>query len=187
MKGLTEKQNEVYSYILSHLENTSRLPSLSDIASSFSCDRRNAYEFVSALEKKGFLKRDANGKIMLSDEERDRMINKRIEKGDGTVCYASIPGSKDGYFSLSIFSDEMKNIGLLPGDEGIFRKTDKAESGKIVICSIADDGSKLLRRIVIRPDGLAELVPENDILGKIVTNNVKIEAVLVEVRRKISE
>ena len=49
MKGLTERQEEIYSYLVSSFIKTSKIPRLSEIADDFSINKRSAYETVSAL------------------------------------------------------------------------------------------------------------------------------------------
>ncbi len=183
MKNLTEKQKKIYDFIISTLEDTSRLPSLTEIARHFSFNRSRAFTAIEALIKKGVINRNENGYITLCDEERVKLINKKIKKADGGFSYANIEDEKEEYFSMMIFSDEMKNIGLLSGDEGIFKRCDSAKSGDIVLCRLGEEERLALRRLIIRSDGLFELVPENDSMGKTVSKEIKIEARLIKSRR----
>ena len=89
MKNLTEKQKKIYDFIISTLEDTSRLPSLTEIARHFSFNRSRAFTAIEALIKKGVINRNENGYITLCDEERVKLINKKIKKADGGFSYAN--------------------------------------------------------------------------------------------------
>ena len=55
MKGLTDKQKAILSFIAESKENTGVFPSLSEIAEHFSFSTPAAYYALSALEEKGYL------------------------------------------------------------------------------------------------------------------------------------
>lgn len=190
MKGLTERQEEIYSYLVSSFIKTSKIPRLSEIADDFSINKRSAYETVSALIAKGYLKKKGNGDLLLSDSDRLHLINTAIPcfKGDERKSYISLEEASLGpSFSFIIGSDEMRNIGLMQGDEAVFVKTDSARNGDIVLCSVEDGDVIMLRRLFIRPDGLYELIPENDTMGKTTANKVIIYGRLIMSRRRYIE
>ena len=78
----------------------------------------------------------------------------------------------------------MRNIGLMMGDEAIFEKTEEAENGDIVLCSLEDREQMMLRRLFIRTNGLYDLVPENDTMGKTTANKVIIHGRLIMSMRR---
>ncbi len=186
MQSLTKRQKEILDYLISTFISTSRLPTISEISRHFSFNKRASFEVVAALEKKGYLKKSEDGSLLLSDGERQDLINQRIPHfEDEGFSYIRLKDVENRpCFSMQIFSDEMKNIGLVPGDEGIFQKTDTAENGEIILCSTAERETLMLRRLLIRPDGLYDLIPENDTMGKTTTNKVTIHArLLMSIRR----
>ena len=164
MRNLTEKQKEIYTYIIDTFVGTSRFPTLTEIARTFSFDRRAAYDAVASIISKGYLAKSPDGSLMLSEEERKNLINRAIPSSDGEgQSYFSLRDTDNGlYFTLQVFSDEMRNIGLMKGDLALFLKT-------------------------IRPDGLFDLVPENDSMGRTTARCVIIHARLVMSIRRYSE
>ena len=105
---------------------------------------------------------------------------------DGTESrYAMLKDAEEGEcFSYTVSTDEMRNIGIMPGDECIFLSCTSAKSGDIVLCSIEDSDSLMLRRLFMRTDGLFVLIPENDTMGKTTANKVIIHGRLIlSVRR----
>ncbi len=187
MKSLTKRQEEILLYIISDFQKTSRLPSISDIAREFSFNKRAAYEAVDALIKKECLKKTEKGELLLSDDYRKHLINIKIPSFNNVdkQCYVMLKDAEEGEcFSYTVSTDEMRNIGIMPGDECIFLSCTSAKSGDIVLCSIEDSDSLMLRRLFMRTDGLFELIPENDTMGKTTANKVIIHGRLIlSVRR----
>ena len=124
-----------------------------------------------------------------SEEERKNLINRAIPSSDGEgQSYFSLRDTDNGsYFTLQVFSDEMRNIGLMKGDLALFLKTESAKSGDIVLASVSDGDGMMIRRLFIRPDGLFDLVPENDSMGRTTARCVIIHARLVMSTRRYSE
>lgn len=189
MRNLTEKQKEIYTYIIDTFVGTSRFPTLTEIARTFSFGRRAAYDAVASIISKGYLAKSPDGSLMLSEEERKNLINRAIPSSDGEgQSYFSLRDTDNGlYFTLQVFSDEMRNIGLMKGDLALFLKTESAKSGDIVLASVSDGDGMMIRRLFIRPDGLFDLVPENDSMGRTTARCVIIHARLVMSIRRYSE
>lgn len=189
MRNLTEKQKEIYTYIIDTFVGTSRFPTLTEIARTFSFGRRAAYDAVASIISKGYLAKSPDGSLMLSEEERKNLINRAIPSSDGEgQSYFSLRDTDSGsYFTLQVFSDEMRNIGLMKGDLALFLRTESAKSGDIVLASVTDGNGMMIRRLFIRPDGLFDLVPENDSMGRTTARSVIIHARLVMSTRRYSE
>ena len=187
MKGLTERQQEIYNYLISYFIKTSRLPHLAQIAEEYAMNKRAAFEIVGALIAKGYISKTSNGDLMLSEKDKSLLINTKIPSFDNEKEYSYIAKAaskgRDCFF-LRIFSDEMRNIGLMMGDEAIFEKTEEAENGDIVLCSLEDREQMMLRRLFIRTNGLYDLVPENDTMGKTTANKVIIHGRLIMSMRR---
>ena len=134
MKSLTKRQEEILLYIISDFQKTSRLPSISDIAREFSFNKRAAYEAVDALIKKECLKKTEKGELLLSDDYRKHLINIKIPSFNNVdkQCYVMLKDAEEGEcFSYTVSTDEMRNIGIMPGDECIFLSCTSAKSGDI--------------------------------------------------------
>ena len=190
MKAPTERQKEALSFIDGIRLSTGAYPTLTDIAERFGFSRNAAFELISSMEKKGLVEKTKNGGIVLPEKERIAMENVRISeiREDGTEGSFWVPrglGPASELFSWRVSSEEMKNAGILPGDEAIFtRDLSTLRNGDIVL-SRREDGEKLyLRRRIMRPDGFTDLVPENDTLGKMTTKDPEILGRMIRLIRR---
>jgi repressor LexA len=84
MKGLTDRQREVMTYILACYQEGGPLPTLRDIAQRFQWASPNAaFSHVFALEKKGVLRRSGDGEsygIVLGSPDVVSVIGRRRKR-----------------------------------------------------------------------------------------------------------
>lgn len=182
MQRLTKRQEEIYSYLLSTFITSSHIPTLSEIARHFDFNKRAAFDAVDSIMRKGYLEKSEDGIILLSKEDRENLINGRIPSKNSSEQYSYIPLKYiDGIscFTMIIATDEMKNIGILPGDTGVFARCTEADNGDIILCSLEEKEDLMLRRLFIRQNGLFDLIPENDTMGRITANRITIHARLI--------
>src|SRR5262245_33614664 len=68
-KRVTDKQRQVLEFIAGYMEGNGYAPAIRDVAGSFDCSVKGAYDHVVALEKKGLIERAKNRSrsILLSD------------------------------------------------------------------------------------------------------------------------
>lgn len=80
-------------------------------------------------------------------------------KQEKDLCgYVYIDGDAQDYFALRVSSDNMINVGIVPGALLIVHKQSFAFDGDIVVVSV-DGESKVLR--YKKNDGVTFLMPEN--------------------------
>ncbi len=189
MKRLTDRQKEILEYITGTFTASSRIPGISEVARALGINKRSAFSSISSIISKGYLEKSESGSLMLSESLRKNLINERIADyyGEKSTYIAQKYSSLGECFSLIITTDEMKNIGLLPGDEAVFLKGGEASSGDIVLCSLEESDELLIRRLLIRRDGIYDLIPENDTIGRISASNVIIHARLLMSTRRYYE
>lgn len=182
MRRLTDRQQECLSFIMEARQDSGLYPTQAEIASHFSFSRKASFDLVKALEAKGMIE-NVNGRITLSRELRrrydPRMLSLFDPYPDNETGRIAETGLGEGeFFAMVIHTEDMKNAGLIPSDTAVFRKTSKAENGSIVLARCGD--GVLVRRYYKRSDGITELIPENDTMGKIVTAQAEVLAVLVK-------
>lgn len=186
MRGLTRRQEEYLSFMLKEREDKGTYPTQAEIARHFSCSTKAVFDMVKALEDKGMLE-CTNGRIALSEKLRLIYEPKIIplfdpypERVIRNIAETDI--GRGEFFALVVHSEDMKNAGILPSDTAVLKKADKAENGSIVLARCGDE--ILLRRYYIRSDGITELIPENDTMGKLVTAQAEVLAVLIKSIRR---
>lgn len=59
MKELTDKQAAILQYIIDYKAARQNSPAIRDIACQFGIDIKAAYDHVTAIERKGYIERDA--------------------------------------------------------------------------------------------------------------------------------
>ena len=69
MRGLTEQQRHVLNFVRSYLEQHRYPPALTEIASFLGLSKSTVFTHVSALERKGYLKREAGKPRTITIEE----------------------------------------------------------------------------------------------------------------------
>lgn len=182
MRRLTERQQECLSFIMEERQESGLYPTQAEIASRFSFSRKASFDLVRALEVKGMIE-NVNGRITLSKDLRrqydPRMLSLFDPYPENEIGRIAETGLGDGeFFAMVIHAEDMKEAGLIPSDTAVFRKTPEAANGSIVLARCGE--GMLVRRYYRRSDGITELIPENDTMGKIVTAQAEVLAVLVK-------
>lgn len=196
MKPLTEKQQQIYDFILRYTDEHGYSPSVRDIAAASGLKSTSTVHFhLKALEEAGYVAHSA-GKtrslIALLQEvpEEDAPERNRVPLVGNVAAGAPIlaeqnveeyitfdtEGLSGEHFALRIRGESMIEAGILPGDMVIVHRQQVARNGEIVIALIEDEATckRLDRR-----DGHVWLLPENkdydpingdeaQILGKVV-------------------
>jgi repressor LexA len=162
-KRVTEKQREVLEYIAKYHDEHGYAPSIRDIASSFDCSVKGAYDHVVALEKKELIEREKNRSRVILIASRGRQLLKinepakipvlgRIAAGVMTYAdqniedYIQAPsegmfGDNGKLFALRIKGDSMINAGIREQDIAIFREQQSANAGDIVAALVEDEAT----------------------------------------------
>jgi repressor LexA len=190
MKGLTERQNEILSFITKYLKVHSFPPSIREIAENYSISVKGAHDHVTALRKKGFLKHTDKrprtmGLIHTMHEGASELIEIPIlgsvaagvpvlaeENYDGNIIlhHSQLKKNKK-YFALKVKGDSMSGAGILEGDTAIIEEQSTVLNGEIAVAVI--DEAVTLKRFY-RESTRVRLQAENPAYKPIYSQDVKI-------------
>jgi len=162
MKELTLKQKKVLRFIVGRIhENVP--PTIREIAQYMGFSSTGTVrDYLSALEKKGYLKRTNNlarSMELLRDTLRKIPILGSIPAGGPDLVYENIEGyielddllsGQADLFALKVKGDSMIEAGILDGDIAILRKQSTAYKGEIVAALI--DNEATLKRLKYTKD-----------------------------------
>ncbi len=205
MEQLTPKQNQIYDYILTYINQKGYPPSVREIAVAVGLKSPSTVHFhMKAMEKAGVLTRGV-GKTrsitLLEDNQRERENRVPLvgSVAAGTPILAEeciedyllydTSGRADEHFALRIRGDSMVDAGILPGDYVIVRCQNVAENGEIVIALLGEEATcKRMKWENERDVGQQKLwlMPENDAYEPIDGTEAQILGKVVAVIRKYS-
>jgi repressor LexA len=164
MKELTDRQKEVLSFIADYLQHHAYPPTIRDVADHFSISVKGAYDHVTALKKKNYLKLD--GKRSRAME----LVREKVDEDLGTVTKIPIVGTVAAgipilaeenwegtitmhhsmlkknrtYFAVRVRGDSMSGAGIMDGDMAIIEKIAMVKNGEIAV-AVVDDAFALKR------------------------------------------
>ncbi|MFO7900091.1 MAG: transcriptional repressor LexA [Planctomycetota bacterium] len=180
MKELTDRQREVYEFILSCIENTNRPPTIREIGDHFGWSSTGTVrDNLRALEKKGYIhqrRRSARGIELLRREDtmtatgaRRIPVVGRIAAGQPLLAVENLEGRIDvderflgkggTLFALRVHGDSMRDAGIYDGDYVFVRQQETADNGDIVAAIIDDEAT--VKRYFHEGDRI-RLQPAND-------------------------
>jgi repressor LexA len=167
MENLTETQAAVLAYIRQSIAETSRPPTMREIAQHMGCRSDNsAYQYLKALERKGVLELDGRSRgINLLLPQGLPMVG-RVAAGSPILAVQNIEEHIDiradlfrprADFLLRVVGMSMRDAGILEGDLLAVHKTASAHNRQIVVARIDDEVTvKRLRRqgagIILQPE-----------------------------------
>ena len=189
MKNLTERQEEVLSFIKEFISTNKYPPTMREIASSFHITANGAYDHVKALEKKGKIHCDVNRSraigIIDDKKEQEEIIDIPLlgnvaagipllteENFDGYIKIAASNLSIGTHFALIVKGDSMQDIGIMDGDTAIMIQKQTAENGDIIIAMVNDEAVTLKR--FFKEKNRIKLKAENPVYPPIYSQNVRI-------------
>lgn len=175
MKELTQRQQEIFDFILNTLREDGIIPSVREICDAFGFASTNAVNaHLEALAKKGYINRRP-GKARNIEIAPDYLIPEKGVPIVGTVA-AGTPidalENLEGYldldaiyesglhYALRITGDSMIEAGFWEGDYAIVRQQPRVDSGQIGVAIM--DGQATVKRFKWLPDGGLVLVPANE-------------------------
>ncbi len=165
-KGLTKRQSDILHFIRKCLQNKSMPPTINEICEEFGFKSTNGvHQHLSALERKGYLKRISKGSsrgIVLTGDEKEKTAAADTEKAGMKAL--TIIGSGSAENPLSVFmsgkgiinldpayfdldgenfaatapDDGMKSSGITAGDLLIARHNSDPDSGCTVVALVND-------------------------------------------------
>lgn len=199
IKKLTDKQDNILSFIKDEIKDSGYPPTVREIGDKFKITVKGAYDHVKAIEKKGYIRTEQNKSraivvLNMGDEPPTDALNipllGRIAAGTPTLAeenieqYLSFPKSmfRSGeYFALHIKGDSMIDAGIDNGDIAILKKQNTANNGDIIAALISEDAT--LKRLKLTGNKI-QLMPENSAYSPIVVDNLVVLGKLIALFRK---
>lgn len=176
MKGLTEKQQQIYDYIISFTDEYGYPPSVREIGEAVGLKSPSTVHFhMKGLRAAGLISQ-AEGKtraITITSAGEARAHRDQVPVVGNVAAGAPILAEEyveeyltfdtqglDGeHFALRVRGESMLNAGILPGDLVIVHRQQDARNGEIVVALFENEATvKTLRR----KGGQVWLMPEND-------------------------
>ncbi len=192
------KEQRVYEYIRSQIEQMGYPPSIREICA--------AVGLSSPSTVHGYLKRLAEKGLIIQNGSKKRAISLPERKDAGGVLSVPVVGtvaagtpilatqnitdtfpvpeslfSGGELFMLKVKGDSMINAGILDGDFVVVKKQATAENGQMVVALLSDSATV---KTFYRENGHIRLQPENDALLPIITDDAVILGVVSGVFRK---
>jgi repressor LexA len=176
---LTERQKEIYLYLMEYNEKYGVAPTYDEIKEFFSFSSKNAVaKHIGALVKRGVLKKHnlmhRGLKLNAKPEEITIQIRGIVKAGSPVECFENFETisvfprllkNPEKTFALEVSGDSMIDAGIGNGDLIFLEDKNYAESGDIVLASV--DGGQTLKRFFIEGRNI-RLQPENKELAPIV-------------------
>ncbi len=200
-KKLTQKQQKILDFIKDYISETGYPPAVRDISNAFSMSSKGAYDHITAIEKKGYIRRDPSKPraIELLDYVSrkspkslvDIPVLGKVAAGEPLLANQNIEWvitvSKDMVktdepFALRVRGDSMIGAGILENDFVIVKQQQTAEQGDIVVALIGEEAT--VKRFY-KEDDCIRLQPENPAMQPIITKDAIILGKVIGLFREI--
>jgi repressor LexA len=170
VKGITEKQEAILSYILESIAGRGRFPSFREIGKEFQLSSvATVSQHLDALVRKGFLHREGRRLVPAPELRRDHGIPilgrvaagrpvSAIEHQEGRLEWETL-GVGDT-FAVRVVGDSMVGEGILEGDFAVVQPAEEAQSGDLVVAYLGEEQEVTVKRFH-RAGGRVELRPAN--------------------------
>jgi repressor LexA len=189
METLTPKQQRIFDFIHSYIEENHMAPSLRDIGDHFKLSVGTVQDQVEALRRKGFLKKEETkarglrlpfgaGQIPVLGRVHAGVLHTAFENVESYVPVGAAR-SPAHHFALRVQGDSMIDAGILEGDIVVVRVRADANVGDVVVARVEDETT--IKRLA-RKDGRLVLKPENPNY-RIIEDPFELVGVVVELRR----
>jgi repressor LexA len=197
---LTERQGSVLHFIQREQREKGVTPSTREIQSHFRfASQTSVMQYITALEKKGFLQRHAGkARALITPIQKVRIhdvpIYGQIPAGMATLTEQDVEGhvsldarsanvsKSHGTFALRVRGDSMVDAHILDGDIVILEQSKEVHNGDIVAALI--DCETTLKRYVV-DHGRPYLKAENPRYPNLIpARELKIQGVMVSLVRK---
>ncbi|MBQ1710650.1 MAG: repressor LexA [Treponema sp.] len=201
MKGITDRQKQVLTFISEFTEENSYPPTIRDISDHFSITLRAVQDHISALQKKGYLsqsqKRARSIKVLsdIRDKEPELFVGKvpvlgTVAAGKPLLSEENLDGYINltepfvrpgkSYFALRVRGQSMVNAGILDGDLAVVEQASTAVDGQIIV-AVIDDAITLKR--YYKEAERVRLQPENPDFQAIYCTDVRVVGILSNIVR----
>ncbi|MCD6334027.1 MAG: transcriptional repressor LexA [Candidatus Latescibacteria bacterium] len=179
-KALTDRQREIYGFIVDTIVQQGVPPTIREIGVEFGITSTNGVRSVlEALVKKGYIKRhqkrsrgieltDFVERKILMTEIRNVPILGRVAAGAPILALENMEGTlavdrtlvpSDEVFALRVHGDSMKDAGILDGDYVFAHHQPQALRGDIVVAVIGEEAT--VKRYLPEDERIV-LMPENE-------------------------
>jgi repressor LexA len=206
---LTDRQREIYDYVVGYVEGHGYPPTVREIGEAVGlASPSTVHAHLANLERAGLLRRDPTKPRALELVGRERgqpepvtdvhrlPLVGEIAAGGPLLAEQNIedylavpePLSRGGEeFLLRVKGDSMVNAGILDGDIVVVERRPDARNGDIVVALAGDDESadEATVKRFFREDGRVRLQPENDALEPIYAAHVQILGKVIGVFRRV--
>ncbi|HIE04845.1 MAG TPA: transcriptional repressor LexA [Candidatus Latescibacteria bacterium] len=177
MRGLTDRQRQVYDFIADSISCNGFPPTIREIREAFGFSSTNAvFAVLEALERKGYIRRHpsmARGIELLgglppgAEGVRVVPVIGKVRAGEPILAQENVEGTlavsrafvpPGDAFALRVEGDSMVGAGILPGDYVIAVCRPNAQRGDIVVAVLGEEAT--VKRFVPKGNKVL-LVPEN--------------------------
>ncbi|MCE9634166.1 MAG: transcriptional repressor LexA [Planctomycetes bacterium] len=198
MKAYTKKQRAILEFIAAYQASHSVSPTLEEIGTEFGVHRVTIFQHVSALERRGAIRRGtqlARGLEILDADflpQHPVQIVGTIAAGRPLAAIETpealdideyVPQDGDHY-ALRVRGDSMVEDGICDGDLVICRKATGARNGQVVVAIVGDEEATL-KRFYKLANGRVRLEPANARLRPVVVEKCEVRGVVVSVIRRV--
>lgn len=188
MQELTEKQQNIYTFLETHIAENNCPPTIREISERIGLKgTATVIQHLEALERKGYIQRREGSRgitLMNRTGSVSVPIIGTIRAGVPELATEDILGfcqidagwlKGKGNFILKVKGDSMRDAGIFSGDYAIIRPQQTADNGEIVVALI--DGEATLKRF-FRESDCIRLQPENSSMKPIIIREGEAEAVI---------
>ena len=157
MDSLTDKQQRVLSYIQNTIAQVGHPPTIREIASHLNVTVRSAHQHVTALDRKGVIKRGAGHRRIACRPQGVPVLGKIAagtpilaeENIERRLALDDILPNKDAgqFFLLQVRGDSMIEKGINPGDLVLIRQQPMVDTGEIAAVLIGDEATLKIFRV----------------------------------------
>lgn len=173
MKPLTERQQQIYDLIKSHIQSTGMPPTRAEIASKLGFRSANAAEeHLKALARKGAIEMIASSsrgiRLLLEEQVEEGLpLIGQVAAGSPILAQEHIERhyqvdpmlfKPNADFLLRVNGMSMKDIGILDGDLLAVHKTQDVRNGQVVVARI---GEEVTVKRLERKGSKVRLIAEN--------------------------
>ena len=202
---LSNKQNEILTYIKKHTAKYNYPPSIREIASGVNLNSpATVHVHVKNLIEKGYLKRNNNNHKLLelqipnefaistNDTVQIPLLGKitagnPIEAIENPDEYFPVPiqliPQNSEIFTLRVSGESMINAGIFDNDIVIIERKNTAKNGDIVVAMT--DENEVTLKTFYKEKNYIRLQPENDFMTPIILSNVTILGKVIGLYRKL--
>jgi repressor LexA len=204
---LTERQQEIWNYLVEYVDRHGYPPTVREIGEHVGlASPSTVHAHLANLERAGLLRRDPTKPRALELIGRERSEPAQVDGNAlslpllGEIAagsplladqniedYLAMPKSTKGDFLLRVKGDSMIDAGILDGDLVIVQRAQDARNGEIVVALAGDDESadEATVKTFYRERGRVRLQPENAALEPIYADHVQILGRVVGVFREL--